>query len=98
MEWLETSISISCLLKFVVFAVLVVRYTQNKNKVILYWMIGWLFFSLFALFELFTIRVKSGFWNDFWMSASYFVFALTAVVLSTPKYNLYEKWKDHRKI
>lgn len=81
MEWLETSISISCLLKFVVFAVLVVRYTQNKNKVILYWMIGWLFFSLFALFELFTIWVKGGFWNDFWMSASYFVFALTAVVL-----------------
>lgn len=81
MDLLPTLISISCLLKFIVFSVLVVRYTQNKNKIILCWMIGWLFFSLFALFDLFTIRVKSGLWDDFYTSASYFTFALTAAIL-----------------
>ncbi len=81
MALLPALISISCLLKFVVFAVLVVRYTQNRNKIFLCWMIGWLFFSLFALFDLLTIWIKSGFWNDFWMFASHFIFALTAVIL-----------------
>lgn len=77
MGWLVPAISMDCIFKFVVFTILLIKFATGKNKTIFFWSLGWLFFCLHALFELFIIWTG----NDFWWFARHLVYGLTAAAL-----------------
>ena len=75
MEWIIPAISIDCGFKLAVALILFVRYFEIKEKVILCWAMGWLFFGFHAVTELVIIGTE---YEPFWFIRHIF-FAFTAV-------------------
>lgn len=72
---LISAITIDCAFKFIVCLLLLLKYINTKSKITLFWTMGWMFFGMHALFELFLIWTGS----DFWLFARHIVWGLTAV-------------------
>ena len=53
---LINAISIDCVFKFAVALILIIKFLEIKDKVILWWAIGWFFFGLHAVLELYLIK------------------------------------------
>lgn len=75
MDYLIPIIAVNSGIKFAVTIALIVRYIDTRERVILLWGLGWLFFSLHSFFELFIVYTG----KDIFYFLHHTVWALVAV-------------------